>query len=603
MLEVDKLPSMYSAWRQRYTERDLRIDVIDRTVKGDFDEFDPDEENVTSRSPNMIQVALEDTAEAASVIPTIRVQPAKATQTSKKTATRMERVATSYMQANGIDLLIPRAVMDMAAYGYSVWSVTPDFEQRMPLIERRDPRTCYPEPGFRPGDAVRKVMFGREVYYSQLPPDYQIILSEFVGNNGLGEVDENTKVVLVEYYDEHEYLLCGMYQGNHDTFHRFSSGDYALYPVELERIPNSVGVCPIVIGSRITLDGEFRGQFDQVVGLLEAHIRLMSMVLDYADQAVYSDIFVKDLIGEMPYGGGAYIELGPQGAIGRVPPAVSSLNVQADMAQLMEGIHLGGRWPKSRPGEIDQAIASAKFLESSVGMMNTAIRTYHQILQSKLEKALRIACMVDKEYFPGEKTAGGILRNQEFLEEYNPAKDIDMDNRLRVEYGLGMGRDPAQSAVLHIQYSQNEFVSKEFVQENLDGLTDVAREQARIDTEKFRAMALAKLLQGLEQGAIPDSALVEIARARLQGDELFDLFEQWVVKPQEEQMNQMLPAMAGPGLQPGAPMGPGPGGPGGPGGQPMLGPGPPPPPEGSGLLARMGVPAGPGGMIGAEVRG
>ena len=167
MLEVDKLPSMYSAWRQRYTERDLRIDVIDRTVKGDFDEFDPDEENVTSRSPNMIQVALEDTAEAASVIPTIRVQPAKATQTSKKTATRMERVATSYMQANGIDLLIPRAVMDMAAYGYSVWSVSPDFEQRMPLIERRDPRTCYPEPGFRPGDAVRKVMFGREVYYSQ----------------------------------------------------------------------------------------------------------------------------------------------------------------------------------------------------------------------------------------------------------------------------------------------------------------------------------------------------------------------------------------------------------------------------------------------------
>ena len=83
MLEVDKLPSMYSAWRQRYTERDLRIDVIDRTVKGDFDEFDPDEENVTSRSPNMIQVALEDTAEAASVVPTIRVQPAKSTQTSR----------------------------------------------------------------------------------------------------------------------------------------------------------------------------------------------------------------------------------------------------------------------------------------------------------------------------------------------------------------------------------------------------------------------------------------------------------------------------------------------------------------------------------------
>lgn len=594
MLEIDKLPAMYSAWRTRYEERDLRCDIIDRTVKGDFDEFDPDEENVTVRSPNLIQVALEDTAEAASVIPTIRVQPSKATQASKRVATRMERIATSYMQANGVDLLIPRAVMDMAAYGFSVWSISPDFEQSMPLIERRDPRTCYPEPGFRPGDTVKKVMFGREVYYTQLPEVYQEKLVEFVGTNGLGVVDDNTKVVLVEYYDDHEYVLCGMYQGNHDTFHRFSSGDYALYPIELERIENPLGVCPIVIGSRITLDGEFRGQFDQVVGLMEAHIRLMSMVLDYADQAVYSDIFVKDLIGEMPYGGGAYIELGPQGAIGRVPPAVSSLNVQADMAQLIEGIHLGGRYPKSRPGEIDQSIASAKFLESSVGMMNTAIRTYHQILQSKLEKALRIACMTDQKYFPTQKVAGGVLRNQEFLEEYHSGKDIDMSNRLRVEYGLGMGRDPAQSAVLHIQYSQNEFVSKEFVQENLDGLTDVAREQSRIDAEKFRAMALAKLLQGLEQGTIPDSALVEIAKARMQGDDLFELFDKYVVKPQEEQQAQMLPAMAGMGLQAGAPMGALPQGPQGPVQAA---------PQGADLLARIGSPAGPGGMIGAEVRG
>ena len=202
--------------------------------------------------------------------------------------------------------------------------------------------------------------------------------------------------------------------------------------------------------------------------------------------------------------------------------------------------------------------------------------------------------MVDKNYFPGEKVAGGVLRNQEFLEEYSAGKDIDMTNRLRVEYGLGMGRDPAQSAVLHIQYSQNEFVSKEFVQENLDGLTDVAREQARIDAEKFRAMALAKLLQGLEQGTIPDSALVEIARSRMQGDELFDLFDKFVVKPQEEQQAQMLPAMAGAGLQAGAPMG----GPQGPVQGPVQGA-----PQGADLLARIGAPAGPGGMLGAEVRG
>ena len=73
-----------------------------------------------------------------------------------------------------------------------------------------------------------------------------------------------------------------------------------------------------------------------MVGLLEAHIRLMGLVLDFADQSVYSDIWVRDLIGEMPYGGGSFIELGPSGAIGRVPPAVSSFNIQADLTNLMD---------------------------------------------------------------------------------------------------------------------------------------------------------------------------------------------------------------------------------------------------------------------------
>ena len=196
------------------------------------------------------------------------------------------------------------------------------------------------------------------------------------------------------------------------------------------------------------------------------------------------------------------------------------------------------------------------------------------------------------------KTAAGILRNQEFLTEYNPKTDIDTKHRLRVEYGLGLGRDPAQSAVLHIQYSQAEFVSKEFVQENIDGLTDVGRERSRLDTEKFRGMALAKLLQGIEAGLIPNRALVEIARAREKGDDLFDLFEEYIVKPEEEMAENQIDTGLGAPLQPGM-QPPGPGGPGG--GPPPVAP--PPPPEGADLLARLGTPAGEGGMLGTQVTG
>ena len=227
--------------------------------------------------------------------------------------------------------------------------------------------------------------------------------------------------------------------------------------------------------------------------------------------------------------------------------------------------------------------------------MNTAIRTYHQILQRQMERALRISLEIDKAYFPKTKTAAGILRNQEFLTEYNPDSDIDTSHLLRVEYGLGLGRDPAQSAVLHIQYSQAEFVSKEFVQENIDGLTDVGRERSRLDVEKFRAMALAKLLQGLEAGMVPNEALVEIARAREKGDDLFDLFEEYIVKPEQEAALAAEQAMVQTGLGPPTEVGAGPPG--------AAGPEMVPPPGGAELLARLGTPAGDGGMLGTQVTG
>lgn len=598
MLPIEALPSLYDSWRERQLERDVRHDTIDRVVAGEFDVFDPDEEEVNVSSPNLIQVALEDTAEASSLIPTPRARPTKKGQEAKSAARKMENIAAGYMEYNEVDLLIPRSVMDAGAYGFHVWTVLPDYEQRIPLIERRDPRTCYTENGYRPGDTVRKALFARELYFSQLPPKWQHMVQSALSDgvltadgelHQLDEVYHNAGVVLVEYFDSNEMIIAALYQHKASSI----SPDTGLLqlPVELERRPVPWGACPVVIGPRITLDGEFRGQFDQVVGLLEAHIRLFALLLDYADQAVYSDIFVKDLIGEMPYGGGSFIELGPNGQIGRVPPAVSSLDVQRDLEALVDGIHLGGRWPKSRPGEIDQSIASAKFLESSVGMLNTAIRTYHQILQRSLGKALRLAFLIDKTVFPGEKTTTGVLRNQEFLEVYDPSTDIDLSVVVKAEYGLGFGRDPGQSAVLHIQYGAEGYISKRLVRENIDGVRNVQEVEAEVDQEKMEAMALAKLLQGIETGQIPNSALVKIHRARAEGRPLMDIYEEFVVKPEEAMREQALPTGMG-GQLGGLPM------PTGPQPAPLA---PPPAPGGADLMARVNAPAGPGGTLGTQV--
>ncbi|MEM9605890.1 MAG: hypothetical protein AAGA99_00615 [Actinomycetota bacterium] len=592
-LAIEHFPKVFSDWRARYEHRDTRIELIHDIVTGNWAAYDPDEEELRNRSANYIQVAIEDTAEAGGLLPSLRVRPSRDQSRMKSQASRMERVGISYLEASKWDLMIPETIMQMEATGFGVWTITPDFEQRIPLIERRDSRTCYPEPGFRPGDAVRRCMFVRQVYLTQMPLDHQIMLQEFADTER-SRGSEDLEITLVDYYDEDEYVLAALISNKANYF----ASQVSYIPVELERVSHGLSVCPVVIGSRFALDGEFRGQYDQVIEPLIAHSRLLGTMMDYADQAVFSDVWVKDLIGDMPWGGGGFIQLGPNGQIGRVPPAVSSLDVQRDLDHLENAIHIGGRYPKSRPGDVDQSIVSAKGIEAMAGVMNTKLRTYHTLLKHMLERSLRIAFEMDRKRFPGVKSAAGLLRNQEFMIEYDARRDIDEKHHVTIEYGLGLGRTASESAVLQIQYLQNEIISKELVQEGVEGVNDVGREQARIDAEQIRSIMWARTLQLSEAGGLPPEALPEMMKGRLGGQTVDELYMKYVVEPQQEQMS----AATDPGL--GA-------GPVGPDGQPLppeLGGGPggvtgqvPAPPDGVGLLARLNVPAGPGGRLGSEV--
>lgn len=572
MTPVSQIPTLWKNFQTRWNDRDDRMDLLDQVVSGEWSALDPDDEALENRSPNLVQVALEDTAESAAVLPTVRVTPSGTEDADKGRAAAMERLAASYMDISQYELLNIRSLYDLVGFGFHAWVVAWDEESGSPRIEWRDPRTCYPEPGWRTMDSVRTCMFARDVFVRQLPAVWREKVDAHFNENprerGRLKVDYvDSQLTLVELYEEDYITVVAMYAPSNSA----TKGATTMTPIELDRTPTPGGICPVVIGQRPSLDNEPRGQFDQVIDVMKAHIRLMALVLDYADQAVYSDIWVKDLVGQMSFGGGAYIQLGPQGAIGRVPPAVSSLAVSQELSQLVDNIHLGGRWPKSRPGEVDQAIASAKFLEATAGMMNTAIRTLHLVMKRSLEQALRIAFKIDKE-LGANRTVAGVLRNQQFLTERKKS-DIDLKCQVRADYGIALGRDQQTTMVLGIQGIQTNLWSTEFVQENFDGLTDVMKERERIDVQKLQDMAFAQLLQMLQGGALPNRALVEIARRRQQGDDIFELFEEFVVKPAEEAAGSAIQSGLGaPPMQPGpAPSQGGPPAPPAPAGEDLLG--------------------------------
>jgi hypothetical protein len=63
MISVDRFPQLFTAFRTRWEERDQRIALMDDVVAGRWSAIGPDDEDLVNRSPNLIQVALEDTAD------------------------------------------------------------------------------------------------------------------------------------------------------------------------------------------------------------------------------------------------------------------------------------------------------------------------------------------------------------------------------------------------------------------------------------------------------------------------------------------------------------------------------------------------------------
>lgn len=560
-IDAEEFTVSWQRFHLRWAERNDRFDKVARIARGDWTVVAPDDEELISRSPNMVQVALEDTAESSNLLPTVRVMASAATPEAKEDASIMERLGTSYLDVSEFPLLSIKSFLDLYAYGLFTWVVTWDGVSG-PKVEWRDPRTCFPEPDYSALGVANRVFFARDVYLTQLPVEWQMKVQEHCALEMLDYSSfTDPTLTLVEYYDADRIVVGLSYNAATipgTSYFLRSEPNYI--SVILEDYQNPIGICPAILGQAPDLDPEPRGQFDQVINILLTHIQLMALVVDNADDMVYADVWVKDLIGPLNQGGKSYINLGPQGAVGRLAPASPSFSLFNELQQLMDAFHVGARWPKTRPGDISQAIASGKFVESTVGMMNTVIHTGHTVMQRALQQALRVAFKADKLCGP-KRTVSGVMRNQQFLMERD-VDDIDLEALVRVDYGLGFGKTSSETAVLSIQYHQAGFVSTETVQENLEGIVDVGLERQRILLQQFRDMALAKMLQGLQEKSIPDKALVEMSRAVQDGGDVFEVFEKYVVEPQEEMLAQQLPSgltggMVSPGPQEQLALGPG----------------------------------------------
>lgn len=601
---------------ERWTERDDRMDLIARVVIGDWDAVDTADKKLPVRSPNVIHSGLMDTAASAAMVPTVRVGASRPGQRrSEERAAIMEQIGASYLDAAGGQSFFHQNSIVAGAYGMCALLVTCDGEGP-PQFKYRDPRICYPESSISSLGVTERCVFASDVYVSQLPDEWQRIWQDHVADRDFKrDWFVNHAVTLIEYNDRDRCTIGLAY--NEATIPRngraATRGKANFVTCIVEDYANDVGMCKAIVGQLPSIDGEPRGQYDQVVGVMHAHIRMMALALEYADQAVYNPMFVVDPIGEINDGPDGWIELGPNGKIGRVPPSTTSFSFFEEMNRLIDAVHIGSRWPKTRPGDISQSQASGKFVESTVSMQNTVIGAHHEMFQRMMSQAERVAFAVDKKRLEKEEAEGdtsarvsGTLRNKQFAIGVK-ADDIDLAADVRVEYGLGFGRDVAQSAVLALQLVGGELISQEDAQENFPGIPDVARTRARIRAEMFEKQLGANILLGVQSGQVTPRMLIDMLRAARNGDPLDKIVEEIMVLPQEEAQKGMLTSgLTGGQLMPGAPPG-------------VPGAAPPPAPDAAGMLAglmgqgggpqapqtisRLSVPLGDGSFAGSQVGG
>lgn len=594
---------------ERQIERDERMNLIDGVVRGRWAAYNVNDDGLVPKSPNIIQVGLEDTAAAAAMVPTVRVASSRPDQErARKRSNSMELLGASKLDQAGGKLFFQQSSVGLGAYGFASWWVTDPVDGDLARIEWREPASCYPEPDVGTLGVAQRGFFARTVYITQLPAAHQdAVIAWCVANDKKLAWFNNNAVTLFEYSDCERVTIAIAFDASRILDEQRAAIDGATnwVSVILDDYRNDAGMCRVIYGQLPSLDGQARGQYDQVIPVLHSHIRLVAAALEHAHQSVYNELVVIDpLQNEIPTGPDAVIELGPNGKAFRLPPASVGFSFFEETQRLLDAVHVGARWPKNRPGDVQQSQASSKFVESTLGVQNAVIASHHTLFERMCAQALRACFVLDARHGP-EKAVAGATRNQQFQLEFRRA-DVDLGARVSVEYGLGFGRDVAQSAVLAIQLRGAEIISLEDAQENYPGIVDVARTRSRILGEKIEAQLLAKLLMMSESGEIDPESLIKMRRDIRKGDELDDVFERYVVKPMKERQEGMLTSGLDGSMLPPGPMPTEPG---------MGGPMPPDAPPPGDILAgilgggggapepmsRLSVPLGNGSFAGSQM--
>ena len=499
-LSLDEIKDNYDRYRQMYSDRDTRMEQVLLVRKGRmrdvFPDLFPDGPFENPIVANMVDISARDLSEVIAPLPAFNCNsPSMVSDKERKKADKREEIVNGIIDFSDMQTQMFTAADRYVTYGFVPAQVEVDLERNMPRIRFLDSYGCYPII-----DRFGKV----HGMYQRIKKSLAELMSAYPEYAHLLYDKDSTASMMeiVRYHDKDQDIIFVPSRNN----------------IVIDRAPNPIGECLIRVVQRPSLDGQARGQFDDVLAIQVAKARYTLLSLEAATKAVQAPLVAPQDVNELAFGPDAVIRTDRPGDVRRLPIEIPAGAFAQQ--QVLEGeLRLGSRYPESRTGNIDASIVTGRGVQALMGGFDTQIKTAHAMFARAFVELLSVALKIDEKVFGTmEKELRGTRNGVPYAIKYKPSRDIDGDYTVDVQYGLMAGLDPNRALVFGLQARGDKLISRDFLRRQMPFSFNATQEEEKVDTEDLRdamKQAIASYAQAIpalaSQGQDPSDILYKLS--------------------------------------------------------------------------------------------
>ena len=502
MLTPKEVVAKAARIQTRYSARDQRMRDVLSVRQGDISKVYPSMFSEDYPKPlvaNFVDVAARDLAEVMAPLPSFNCSATNmVSDTQRRAADMRTRIANYYVTSSDLQIQMYQGADWFNTYGMLPAMIEMDYETNNPRIRLLNPFGVYPEMDRfgRTVSLVQVVTTDAETLAAQYPEYATQIMPHNRWQQG------SPSVSLVRYHDKDQDLIFLPERQN----------------LILANVPNPVGKCLANVAMRSSLDGEARGQFDDILSVQLARARFAVLQIQAAEKSIQAPIAIPQDVQELALGPDAIMRsANPQG-IRRVPLELPA-GVFTESGVLERELRMGARYPETRSGNIDASVVTGRGVQALQAGFDTQVKAAQAQFARLFTEMVSLCFEVDEKIFGNvTKQIKGTDDGTPYTLKYIPSRDIKGEYGVDVRYGIMSGMDPNRAIIALLQMRSDKLVSRDYVRREIPMELNVTQEEQRVDIEEMRdslRVAVAQYAQAIpmlaSQGQDPSQVITRIA--------------------------------------------------------------------------------------------